>query len=136
MTFYVSESLKGLIEEEDLVKERPSNKHVKLSESSIVAKLNNNILDVMSIDFSNQNKKQIKLSVPDNADILKKIIKFKNNYNFSIFIDDSECCELIKYDKNKHNLRLIKLDKSFTGNNYIITIIIEKAHWSKNDKSK
>ena len=125
MSFYVSESLKGLISEEDLLKDKNS-VDVKLSDNAIVAKLNDHVLDVISIDCLQYKVTTIVLDIPNNTEILKQLIKFKDNYKFSIFINDKECYELIKY-KDGDKLKLLKIEQLARGNNYIVTIIIENV---------
>ena len=74
MSFYVSESLKGLISEEDLLKDKNS-VDVKLSDNAIVAKLNDHVLDVISIDCLQYKVTTIVLDIPNNTEILKQLIK-------------------------------------------------------------
>ena len=125
MSFYVSESLKGLISEEELLKDE-SIIDVNISNNAIVAKLNDHILDVISIEYIDSKTTTIVLDIPNNTEILNQIIKFEDKCRFSIFINDENSYELIKY-KDGDMFTLLKIEQSTRGNNYIVAIIIENV---------
>jgi len=126
MTFYVSDVLKNTVTKDDLIDNQSKE---KISLPCIYADIKidkkNIYLDVEKLEFK-KTKVILKLITPSN--LINLALRVENWDILSIKTNDN--LENTNYPSflisKNHNIRIKKIQKSLSGYNYTITIIIDK----------
>ena len=123
MTFYVSESLKGRVGEEQLIKDEPIFATEKLIYAEIATNKSKFFLGVVSIEKGKHND-NLSIEVPEDASILAGVTKVLNWTSVALKINNGSGLDNItiyEYDDAVYELK--EIQKSLYGYNYKITII-------------
>jgi len=129
MTFYVSDSLKGRISEDDLIKKK---KEKKINSAD---KLYTEIMidgDCVYCGIESLELKKCKvtmtISIPDSSFIFEKIMKTSDWTSASIKVlnDNTSLDDHTILELNEATFEIIEVRKSLLGYNYVATIVIHK----------
>ena len=128
MSFYVSDSLKGRITEEDLLEEKEVVKsnfperiylEARFDESDRVC------MPVVSIDQSDK-KTVIEFVPPDDPLLFKRSLEIKQASSLSIMLtnDDPDASDVSIFSFDDKDVSIKTIRQSLLGYNYLVTIVI------------
>lgn len=129
MSIYMSDALKGRINEEDLLDDPEELRKTNFSERMYIEiLLKNDRICVPVVKLKQENASVfLEINLPDNTLLFQKVLSISaaKRINFFLTNDNQEASDILACDFTNKDIDVLEVRQSLLGYNYLATIVIK-----------